>query len=143
MSTVRRTPAGATRTCPHCRTVILQSASICPACRKHLRVEAGAVSAPAVPSFSPLKLEASVRHPPVGEPWEYSVVISIRNERGDEVSRQVVGVGALQPNEARTFSFSVDVFTPDGLTMPGVRLNEPAAGKAQSDRGSTTSSRSR
>lgn len=70
-------------------------------------------------------------------------MISIKNERGDEVSRQVVGVGALQPNEARTFSVSVDVFTPDGLTLPGVRLNEAPSSKPQSDLGSASNARSR
>jgi hypothetical protein len=113
VSTVRRAAAGATRTCPHCRTVILQSAAVCPACKKHLRFDSGAVATSAVPSFSPLRLEGSVRHPDAGEAWEYSIVISVKNDRGDEVTRQVVGVGALQPGEGRTFSFSVDVFTPD------------------------------
>lgn len=120
MSTVRRAPAGATRTCPHCRTVILQSAAVCPACRKHLRFDSGpsAVGAPALASFSPLRVEGSIRHPDAGEAWEYSVVISIKNERGDEVARQVVGVGALGPGEKRTFSFAVEVFAPDGV--PGL-----------------------
>ena len=112
MTTVRRTPAGATRTCPHCRTVILQSAAVCPACRKHLRFDSGPAAAP-VASFSPLRVEGSIRHPDAGEAWEYSVVVSIKNDRGDEVARQVVGVGALEPGEARTFSFAVEVFTPD------------------------------
>jgi hypothetical protein len=53
-----------------------------------------------------------VRHPEAGEAWEYSIVISVKNDRGDEVTRQVVGVGALQPGEGRTFTVSVDVFTP-------------------------------
>ncbi|MEO7084085.1 MAG: hypothetical protein ABI442_03790 [Gemmatimonadaceae bacterium] len=107
--------AGATRTCPHCRTVILQSSAVCPACKKHLRFEPGASKATAAqPSFSPLRVEGTIKHPEVGEPWEYSVMISIRNERGEEVTRQIVGVGALQPGEGRTFTFSVDVFTPDG-----------------------------
>ena len=39
-------------------------------------------------------------------------MISIRNEKGEEVSRQVVGVGALQPDEERTFTLAVEVFTP-------------------------------
>jgi len=115
VSTVRRAAAGATRTCPHCRTVILQSAAICPACKKHLRFEStsAAQAAAAVPTFSPLRLEGSVRHPEAGAAWEYSIVISVKNDRGDEVTRQVVGVGALQPGEGRTFTFSVDVFKPD------------------------------
>ena len=44
------------------------------------------------------------------------MVVSIKNERGEEVTRQVVGVGALQSNERRTFSVSVDVFTPGSDT---------------------------
>ena len=39
-------------------------------------------------------------------------MLSIRNDRGEEVVRQVVGVGALQPSEQRTFTLAVDVFAP-------------------------------
>ncbi len=39
-------------------------------------------------------------------------MVSIRNERGEELSRHVVGVGALAPGEGRTFAISVDVVTP-------------------------------
>jgi hypothetical protein len=42
------------------------------------------------------------------------VVLTIRNERGVEIARQVVGVGALRPAESRTFTLSVDVKTPGG-----------------------------
>jgi len=63
-------------------------------------------------------VEGTVRHPNVGEAWEYSVAISIRNDKGEEVGRQIVGVGALQPGEGRTFTFSVDVFTPSGFSIP-------------------------
>jgi len=106
-----RAPAGATRLCPHCRAVILQSASSCPACRKHLKFEPGAAATPA-PSFSALNLEGAVRHPNVGQPWEYSVLVSIKNDKGEEVARQVINVGALEPGEQRSFTFSVDVFVP-------------------------------
>ena len=41
------------------------------------------------------------------------MVMTIRNERGEEVARQVVGVGALSPSESRTFTLSVEVFTPE------------------------------
>ena len=30
---------GKTRSCPHCRATILESAAVCPACRHHLRFE--------------------------------------------------------------------------------------------------------
>ena len=117
-----RAPAGATRLCPHCRAVILQSASSCPACRKHLKFEPGAAANPA-PSFSALNLEGAVRHPDVGQPWEYSVLVSIKNDKGEEVARQVVNVGALEPGEQRSFTFSVDVFVPGDA-----KATTPAAG---------------
>jgi hypothetical protein len=111
MSTTRQGAVGTTRVCPHCRATILESAAVCPACRHHLRFEPGAAER-AAPSFSPLRVEGTIRHPAVGEPWEYSVTVSIRNGRGEEVARQVVGVGALQPLEERTFTMAVEVFTP-------------------------------
>jgi hypothetical protein len=110
MSTARQGAPGTTRSCPHCRATILESASICPACRHHLRFDPGAAQR-RVPSFSPLCVEGTIRHPAVGEPWEYSLVLSIRDERGEEVTRQVVSVGALRPEEQRTFTVAVEVFT--------------------------------
>jgi hypothetical protein len=38
--------------------------------------------------------------------------VSIRNERGEEVARKVIGVGALAPSESRNVTLSVDVFAP-------------------------------
>jgi hypothetical protein len=109
MSATRQSVAGATRACPHCRATILESASVCPACRHHLRFEPGVLQR-VQPDLTPLRVEGTIRHPAVGEPWEYSVVLSIRNDRGEEVTRQVVGVGALQPAEQRTFVLAVEVF---------------------------------
>lgn len=111
MSTLRQSVPGATRVCPHCRTSILESAAICPACRHHLRFNPGAVEK-TVPSFSALNVEGTIRHPAHGEPWEYSMLLSVRNDRGEEITRQVVGVGVLNAAEAKTFSVSVEVFTP-------------------------------
>jgi hypothetical protein len=111
VSIARQGTAGSSRICPHCRTVILESATICPACRHHLRFDPALVGR-AVPSFSALRVEGAIRHPETGAPWEYSVVVSIRNERGEEIARHVVGVGALLPAEQRTFTFAVEVFTP-------------------------------
>jgi hypothetical protein len=125
VSTVRRTPAGATRTCPHCRAVILQSTSVCPSCRKHLRFDPGAGGDAAVPTFSPLRVEGSIRHPKIGEAWEYAVTVSITNDRGEEVARQIVGVGAIQPGEQRKFTFAVEVFTPAGAIDREPDVNLP------------------
>lgn len=129
---------GKTRTCPHCKATILDSASVCPACRHHLRFDSKAIAQRRVqPSFSALRVEGRFGNPsaadssrpapshpsspgsvpsgpaPLNQIWEYSVVVSIRNDRGEEVARQVVGVGALPPNESRTVTLSVDVFTPE------------------------------
>lgn len=114
MSAPRPGTAGATRTCPHCKAVILESAAVCPACRGHLRFDGttqGSSSAhlPQQPVDSPLRVEGTLRHPP-GEPaWEYSMVLAIRNERGEEIARKVVGVGALSGDDLRTFTLSVEV----------------------------------
>lgn len=113
MSSTRPVVPGSTRACPHCRATILESAAVCPACRHHLRFDPSAKDR-ARPSVTPLKVEGTIHHPASGEPWEYSVVVSIRNERGEEVSRQVVGVGALQPDERRSFSLAVEVTAPSG-----------------------------
>lgn len=103
---------GKTRTCPHCRATILESANVCPGCRHHLRSGQSA-SESVFPSFTALRVEGTVRQPPAGEAWEYSMILTIRNERGEEIDRQIVGVGALQGAETRTFTLVVEVFTPN------------------------------
>ena len=107
MSNVRPGSPGATRECPHCRETILESASVCPACRHHLRFGAS-VEAPPEPALTPLRIEGSIRHPADGEAWEYTVVVSIRNDRDEEIARKLIGVGAMNPNEQRTFTLSVE-----------------------------------
>jgi hypothetical protein len=105
---------GRTRTCPHCKATILESAVVCPQCRHHLRFGVASAPEPKADGFSALRVEGSIEHPQRGGDWEYSVVLTIRNERGEELSRQVVGVGALRSSESRTFTLSVDVLTPGG-----------------------------
>ena len=77
-----------------------------------MRFAQGAGGGAVVPTFSPLRVEGAIRHPKVGEAWEYAVTISITNDRGEEVARQIIGVGAIEPGEQRKFTFSVDVFKP-------------------------------
>jgi hypothetical protein len=99
--------AGATRACPHCREIILESAVVCPACRHYLTFSQG-VETPPEPVVTPLRIEGSIRHPADGEPWEYTVVVSIRNDRDEEIAHKLIGVGAMNPNEQRTFTLSVE-----------------------------------
>ena len=101
--------AGATRICPHCKATILESASICPQCKHHVRFDAD-VAKRALETTSALRVEGTIRHPSDGEAWEYSMVLSIRNDRDEEIDRKIVGVGAMRPGEARTFTLTVEVF---------------------------------
>lgn len=108
MSATRPTTVGRTRVCPHCKATILDSSAICPGCSHHLRFGNLAQEHQRLVRTA-LRVEGTVRHQPAAEACEYSVVIEVRNERGEQVSRQVVGVGALQPQELRTFTLSVDL----------------------------------
>jgi hypothetical protein len=103
--------AGKARLCPHCKATILQSATICPACDHSLRFDSQRKRR-APPSFSPLRVEGTIKHPVAGEAWEYSIVLSILDANEKEITRQVVSVGVLNPDEQRTFRIGVDVFTP-------------------------------
>lgn len=103
---------GQARTCPLCKATILESASICPACRHHLRFESGSAAQREWESFCPLRVEGTIHHPIHGQAWEYSVLLVIQDDEGEEIARQVVGVGALKPAERRTFSLAVEVLRP-------------------------------
>ena len=105
MSAPRPGPAGATRTCPHCRTTILESAAVCPACRGHLKFDAPAQDA--AQRFVPLKVEGTINALEDGA-FEYTMVLVIRDERGQEIGRHVAGVGAVFPGESRSFEVSVE-----------------------------------
>ena len=62
-----------------------------------------------------MRIEGTIQHPTRDEQCEYCVVVSITNERGEKVARQVVGVGALQPGERHKYSFSIDLISPRGI----------------------------
>lgn len=117
MNSPRPGTPGATRECPHCKETVLESAAVCPACRHHLRFEPGAGAEAAAPGgATPLRIEGSFHHPDDGHPWEYTVVVSIRDDGGREIARRLVGVGAMAPGERRHFSLAVEM--------------QPASGKA-------------
>lgn len=97
-----------TRTCPHCKATILASALVCPGCKGHLRMDkAGA------PVMKPTwRIEGSFGAEPPNQPMEYSMVISVRDERNEEVARHVVNVGQVQGMERRTFTLSIETSEP-------------------------------
>jgi hypothetical protein len=112
MNAARPGTPGATRTCPHCKATILESASVCPACRHHLRFEASAGTD--TRRETALLVEGRIGAGTSGEALEYTMTIVIRNERGEEVARHVVGVGALEGSQSRSFSVAVET-----NAMPG------------------------
>ena len=110
MSAARPPLVGRTRTCPHCKATILESSAVCPACRHHLRFNRGAEVTPTTEATA-LRVEGSISNPDVGA-WEYAVVVAISDERGNEIARQVVNVGALGPGEKRNCVVSFEVYKP-------------------------------
>lgn len=115
MSTTRSGFAGVTRVCPHCKATILANSAVCPSCKHHLRFDGAAQRGPA---STALRVEGTVVRPADAESWEYSMVLSIRNERGEEIDRKLVGVGAMRPGEQRTFSLAVEIYGADAGTPP-------------------------
>jgi hypothetical protein len=117
VSVARAGTLGATRICPHCKAVVLQSANICPGCQHHLRFNSGNAE-PQAEGLPAMRLEGSIHHSARDESCEYCVVISITNGKGEKIARQVVGVGALHPGEKHKYSFSVDLMP---VRAPGER----------------------
>ena len=111
MSRAARLVPGQARTCPLCKATILESASVCPGCRHHLRFDSRAGPLE-WESVVPLRVAGTIHRPADADAWEYSIVLAIRDERGQELTRQVLGVGAIRPTEERTFELSVEVLTP-------------------------------
>jgi len=109
MTGAGRIVPGEERTCPHCRATILRSAKVCPICEHSLRYDSHGTRRGERPTVSALSVEGTIRHSGGDEQWEYSMVLSIRNDRGDEITRQMIGVGALNPDEARTFTVAVAI----------------------------------
>ena len=116
MNAPRTGTPGATRECPHCREKILESAAVCPACRHHLRFDPNA-TAVAVESTTALRVEGNIRQPD-DSASEYSVVVTVRNDRGDEIARKLIDVGAMHAGEARSFALTVEVM-PAGTRRRG------------------------
>jgi hypothetical protein len=122
MSTARPGNLGATRVCPHCKATVLENSAVCPGCRHHLRFNAGATQTVTEDGYCALDVDGTIRHKVSSEPCEYCVVLDVRNERGEQVVRQVVGVGVLQAGESRRLHVAVD--------MLPVRAQAPAQAPA-------------
>lgn len=108
----RRATVGKTRSCPHCRATILESAAVCPACRHHLRFENRRGEEPRPASQVALRISGEFARAAAAGPGEYHVVVVIRDAAGSELARKVIGVGGLAPGEERKVDLSVEIFDP-------------------------------
>jgi hypothetical protein len=104
----RPVTAGKTRVCPHCKAVVLESLSVCPGCRHHLRFDIEAAQRQEA-AIRALEVEGEVSHPQGADPYEYSVVVTVRNDKGQEIARKLVAVGALQSGERCSVALAVEV----------------------------------
>jgi len=121
MSLIRSGSPGATRVCPHCKATVLESAAVCPGCRHHLRFGGTAHALEPGEGYCALSVDGTIAHTQTSEPCEYCVVLEVRDDRGEQLTRQVVGVGVLQSGERRRLNVSVEM-------MP---VRAPVAVKAQ------------
>lgn len=113
----RPVTAGKTRVCPHCKAVVLESLSICPGCRHHLRFDVEAAQRQEA-AIRALEIEGQVCHPPEEDPCEYSVVVSVRNDKGQEIARNLVAVGSLQGGERCSVALAVEVLPARSAAKP-------------------------
>jgi len=110
MSSARPGNLGATRVCPHCKATVLENSAVCPGCRHHLRFNTGTTQTLTEEGgYCALDVDGTIKHKVASEPCEYCVVLDVRNERGEQIVRQVVGVGVLQAGEARRLHVAVDM----------------------------------
>ncbi|MEY4762269.1 MAG: hypothetical protein RLZZ200_2125 [Pseudomonadota bacterium] len=108
---------GNTRTCPHCKATILDSAIVCPGCRHHLRFGSEAAEqAASQERRTAWQVEGTLQPLPAEPEIEYCIVVAVQDEQGNEVARQVVDVGGLRARERRRFTVSIEAAPPRTLT---------------------------
>lgn len=109
MSLIRSGAPGTTRVCPHCKATVLESAAVCPGCRHHLRFGGAGQVLDAGEGYCALSVDGTIAHTQASEPCEYCVVLDVKDDRGQQLTRQVVGVGVLQVGELRRLNVSVEM----------------------------------
>jgi hypothetical protein len=109
MSLIRPGSPGATRVCPHCKATVLESAAVCPGCKHHLRFGGASHALEAGEGYCALSVDGTIAHTKANEPCEYCVVLDVRDDRGEQLTRQVGGVGVLQTGERRRLNVTVEM----------------------------------
>jgi hypothetical protein len=129
MSLIRSGSPGATRVCPHCKATVLESAAVCPGCKHHLRFGSASHALEAGEGYCALSVDGTIAHTQASEPCEYCVVLDVRDDRGEQLTRQVVGVGVLQTGERRRLNVTVEMLP---VRTAAAASKSQAAGKPAS-----------
>ena len=119
-------PVGETWNCPHCGELILRSAISCPACQRRLRFDAVTQARSSPAPIYPFRIEGMIRHPDTETPWEYSVLVEVRDSQGEVLNRRVVGVGAVRPGDTRTVTLQMEMRMPEETTQAATPSRLPA-----------------
>jgi hypothetical protein len=106
---------GSTRVCPHCKATILETAIVCPGCKHHLRFGSDAAAVAALAQKIAWQVEGTLHPENAASGSEYTIVIAVRNEKNEEIARQVVNVGSLQDEQRRSFTLSIETSAPRTL----------------------------
>jgi len=109
MKAGRLSAAGESRSCPHCKATILKSSVSCPLCRHVLKFGSAAADEFSNPTECPLSVEGTINHPGSGEALEYFILMEVRDEYGKLISRQSLGVGAIDKAQKRIFTLRVEM----------------------------------
>jgi hypothetical protein len=79
-------------------------------CRHMLRANTVSFEPRSKLTTCPLLVEGTLENPG-GEAIEYQVLMEVRDDAGKVLTRQIIGVGALQVYEKRIFSLRVEMST--------------------------------
>jgi hypothetical protein len=74
-----------------------------------LKFGSAAAEASSNPTECPLSVEGTINHPGSGEALEYFILMEVRDESGKLVSRQSLGVGAIDKAQKRVFTLRVEM----------------------------------
>jgi hypothetical protein len=109
---------GSTRVCPHCKATILETAIVCPGCKHHLRFGSDAAAIAAQAQQTAWQVEGTLRPEGEDRSTEYTIVVVVRNEKHEEIARQVVSVGSLQGEQRRSFTLSIETSPSKTIVAP-------------------------
>jgi hypothetical protein len=103
----------------------------CPACQRRLRFDTGTAAQAA--AICPLRVEGTIHHSPSETPWEYSVLVQVRDAQGAVVAKHVVGVGAIQPGDTRTFTLQVEMRGQEETAHAATAARPPATERGKQE----------